>query len=115
MNIIFFIHVFLFVSALLVPFMNNEPALELYSLVVPFLFFHWAVNDDTCALTQLEMYATGNEKEQTFFGRLVGPVYTMSDGDADKIVKGLLFILWLMVQCRLDRVPGLNKIRTLYT
>lgn len=113
MNIIFLLHVVLFVSAVLVPFTNAEDLLELYSLVVPFLFFHWATNDDTCALTQLEMYATGKEKSQTFFGRLVGPVYSMSDGDADRAVKGLFFFLWLMVQFRLDRVPGLNKIRAL--
>lgn len=113
MNIIFFIHTVLFISAILVPFTNHEDLLGLYSLVVPLLFFHWAMNDDTCALTQMEMYATGKEKTQTFFGRLVGPVYTMSDGDADRTVKGLLFFLWFMVQIRLDRVPGLNKIRTL--
>lgn len=113
MNIIFFSHVLLFTTAILLPFTNNEEFLELYSLVIPFLFLHWAMNDDTCALTQLEMYATGKEKTQTFFGRLVGPVYNMSDGDADRAVKSIFFFLWLMVQFRLDRVPGVNKIRAL--
>jgi hypothetical protein len=114
MNIIFFIHVLLFVGALVIPFVNNKDLLEFYSLVIPFLMFHWVMNDDTCALTQMEMYMTGKEKEQTFFGRLVGPLYSMSDSDADKCVKGILFTLWLVVQFRLNRVPGINKIRELY-
>lgn len=101
-------------AAIIVPFMKNKDLLEFYSLVIPFLMFHWVMNDDTCALTQLEMYATGNEKEGTFFGRLVGPVYRMSDSDADKFVKSLLFILWFIVQFRLNRIPGINKIHLLY-
>ena len=40
---------------LVVPFMKNKQNLEFYSLLVPFIFFHWSVNDDTCALTQMEM------------------------------------------------------------
>jgi|SaaInl5LU_22_DNA_1037371.scaffolds.fasta_scaffold15677_2 hypothetical protein len=110
MNIIFSIHVALFITAILVPFMNNEKFLEIYSILIPLLFFHWGVNDDTCALTQLEMYTTGKEKTQTFFGRLVEPIYKIDDTRAGKVTKTLLFSLWLMVQYRLERIPGLNKI-----
>lgn len=52
---------------LVVPFMKNKQNLEFYSLLVPFIFFHWSVNDDSCALTQMEMAVTGNKKEETFF------------------------------------------------
>lgn len=114
MNIIFFIHVVLFIVALLIPFSNNEKLLEIYSLVIPLLFFHWGVNDDTCALTQLEMYTTGKEKTQTFFGRLMGPIYKIDDTQAGKVTKSILFMLWFMVQYRLERIPGINKIRELY-
>ena len=114
MNIIFTIHVLLFISALIIPFINNKDVLEFYSLIIPFLFFHWATNDDTCVLTQLEMYTTGKEKEQTFFGRLLKPIYTMDDNDAGKASKAILFILWFIVQVRLERIPGLNKIHVLY-
>ena len=51
---------------LVIPFMKNKQNLEFYSLLVPFIFFHWSVNDDTCALTQMEMAVTGNKKEETF-------------------------------------------------
>ena len=91
--------------------MNNEKLLELYSIVIPLLFFHWSVNDDTCALTQLEMYTTGKEKTQTFFGRIMAPIYTIDDTQSGKVIKTLLFSMWLMVQYRLERIPSLNKIR----
>lgn len=114
MNIIFVLHTILFLASVIIPFTNNKDVLEFYSLVIPFIMFHWVMNDDTCALTQMEMYVTGNEKEGTFFGRLIGPVYTLSDSDADRFVKGLLFFLWLVVQFRLNRIPGINKIHLLY-
>jgi len=104
----------LFFTALIIPFINNNELLELYSLIIPFLFFHWATNDDTCVLTQLEMYSTGKEKEQTFFGRLLKPIYIMDDDDASKSSKAILFMLWFFVQVKLKRIPGLNKIRGLY-
>jgi len=62
MNIIFYIHLLLFLAVLIVPFLKNKELLELYSILIPFIFYHWSVNDDTCALTQMEMYVTGNSK-----------------------------------------------------
>ena len=97
---------------LIVPFMKNKQNLEFYSLLVPFIFFHWSVNDDTCALTQMEMYVTGNSKDDTFFGRVVGPIYKMDDNEANNLLKSLLFGLWLLVQYRLGRIdlgPLFNK------
>jgi len=104
MNIIFFIHLVFFITMLVVPFMKNKKNLEFYSLLVPFIFYHWSVNDDTCALTQMEMMVTGNEKEETFFGRIMGPIYKMDDTDANNFLKTLLFSLWMLVQFRLGRI-----------
>jgi hypothetical protein len=89
--------------------MKNKKNLEFYSLLVPFIFYHWSVNDDTCALTQVEMMVTGNEKEETFFGRIMGPIYKMDDTDANNFLKTLLFSLWMLVQFRLGRID-LSKI-----
>jgi hypothetical protein len=89
---------------LVVPFMKNKKNLEFYSLLVPFIFYHWSVNDDTCALTQMEMMVTGNEKEETFFGRIMGPIYKMDDTEANNFLKTLLFSLWMLVQFRLGRI-----------
>jgi|TARA_B100001996_G_scaffold154140_1_gene117249 hypothetical protein len=89
---------------LVVPFMRNKENLEFYSLLVPFIFFHWSINDDTCALTQMEMVVTGNTKDETFFGRIMGPIYKMDDTDANKFLKSIFFFLWVLVQYRLGRI-----------
>lgn len=89
---------------LVIPFLKNTQLLEMYSLLVPFIFYHWSVNDDTCALTQMEMYVTGNTKEETFFGRIMGPIYKMEDTDANKLLKTVMFALWMLVQYRLGRI-----------
>jgi hypothetical protein len=104
MNIIFFIHLILFIAVLTIPFMKDTQMLEMYSILIPFIFYHWSVNDDTCALTQMEMYVTGNSKEETFFGRIMGPIYKMDDTDANNLLKTLMFGLWLFVQYRLGRI-----------
>jgi hypothetical protein len=52
----------------------------------------------------MEMYVTGNNKEETFFGRIMGPIYMMEDTEANKFLKTILFCLWLFVQYRLGRI-----------
>jgi len=101
MNIIFGIHLFLLLAILIIPFTNSEKYLHFYNILVPFLFYHWSVNNDTCALTQLEMYLTGEQKEQTFIGRVVGPIYNMEDTTANNSLKTVLFVLWVFTQYRI--------------
>jgi len=101
MNIIFFIHLVFLIFILVVPFTNDRRNLEFYSLLIPFIFYHWSVNDDTCALTQAEMVITGQKKEETFMGRVVGPIYKMPENEINHLTKTVFFILWGIVQYRL--------------
>jgi len=109
MNIIFFMHVVFLLAILIVPFTNNRKNLEFYSMLIPFLFYHWSVNDDTCALTQAEMFMTGKHKDETFMGRLVGPIYKMEDNEVNKLTKTLFFALWAFVQYRLGHFKEFTK------
>jgi hypothetical protein len=95
------IHLIFLIGIIIVPFTNDRRNLEFYSMIIPFIFYHWSVNDDTCALTQAEMYITGVEKEKTFMGRVVGPVYKMDDTEVNKLTKTLFFALWAFVGYRL--------------
>tara|TARA_Y100000389_G_scaffold128522_1_gene125958 strand:- start:138 stop:491 length:354 start_codon:yes stop_codon:yes gene_type:complete len=101
MNIIFILHLVFLLAIIVVPFTNNKRNLAFYSMLIPFLFFHWSVNDDNCALTQAEMYFTGQKKEETFMGRLVGPIYKMPETEVNQLTKSMFFILWGYVQYRL--------------
>jgi hypothetical protein len=86
-----------------VPVTSRRRNLEFYSILIPFLFYHWSVNDDTCALTQAEMYVTGQQKEETFMHRVVSPIYKMEDNDVNNLTKTVFFMLWGLVQYRLGR------------
>lgn len=103
MNIIFTLHALFLLFLIIVPFINNERFLHIYSILIPFIFYHWSVNDDTCAMTQLETMVTGKNKDETFFHRLVSPVYKMDDTAANNLLKSVLFFLWMFVQFRLER------------
>jgi hypothetical protein len=107
MNIFFYIHMLVLIVGILMPFFANTKQLEFYSILIPFLFFHWAVNDDTCILTNLEQMATGEEKERTFMGRLIGPIYNLSDDDIGKAIKLVLFTLWFYVQFKLGHLRSI--------
>lgn len=72
---------------------------------MPFVFWHWVVNDDTCGLTLVEMYVTGKPKMETFFGRLLKPIYKISEHQSHVFISTLYLCLWIFVQYRLDRIP----------
>ena len=103
-QIIFFIHLMLYMAAVLTPFFAPTILLKMFSLVVPFLFLHWSLNDDTCALTVMEQSMTGYEKYETFTGQLMKGIYIMPDNDYGKLSKILFFILWIITQYRLGHI-----------
>jgi hypothetical protein len=106
-KVIFYIHLILYIAAIITPFVAPKEILQMYSLTIPFLFLHWSLNDDTCVLTTLEQYMTGNEKHETFTGKLMKDIYTMPDNEYGKISKTLFFTLWLITQYRLGHIDFL--------
>ena len=100
----FYIHVLLLIAGIILPFIGQTKHLEFYSILIPILFLHWALNDDTCFLTNLEHMVTDTPKERTFMGRLVGPIYNLSDDAVGKAIKVILFTLWLFVQFKLGHL-----------
>ena len=109
MNVIFFIHTVLFLALLIMPFTNDRKNLEFFTVIIPFLFYHWSVNDVTCALTLLEQKVTGKHKEETFMQRLVGPIYKMDDTDLNNATKTILFFLWGVAQYRLGHFDFIRR------
>jgi len=109
MNIIFMIHLVFLIGILVVPFTNDRRGLEFYSILIPFIFYHWSVNDDTCALTQAEMAITGQAKEETFMGRVVGPIYKMEENEINHLTKTVFFVLWGIVQYRLGHFDNIIR------
>ena len=113
MNIIFVLHLLMLVAAVVVPmFVKDVRWLEMYSLFIPFVFFHWITNDDTCCLTQLEVYLTGQDKSKTFMSRVLDPVYNVSDDTSGKLIKLSAFALCMLVQVRLGRINTIMGLKS---
>lgn len=83
-NILFILHVFIFLFVVVTPFTNYDILILLNMVFMMGIFLHWIVNNNICALTVLEKKLRGKENdEETFFGKLFGSVYTF--GKDEKI------------------------------
>jgi len=66
---------------------------------------HWVTNQSACALTELEKFLTGKtEDDDTFIGKIVGPVYKFqSCEEQNMFVWSVLILLWLFTLYKLRR------------
>lgn len=94
----------LFVAFMLyAPFGASRELLVLHVLLTPFLWMHWLLNDDTCALTVLECKLRGVEPSASFFHRVVSPVYKLRDEDVRVAVWVGSVALWAVSVSRVTR------------
>lgn len=112
-NLIWLLHILLVVWLVVTPFTQNEPMLVLHLIMVPFLWFHWILNDDTCALTLIEQKLRGIDpsecSEKSFFFNLVSPVYKIQDDAVRKISWVLSIALWLVTLSKVMKRPSMIK------
>jgi hypothetical protein len=100
------------------PILGDEYMLSMNAVTIPFVMLHWASNQTVCALTELEKLVSGNKEEDTFFGqifvpiyknesfvgKILAPVYTVTDKDEEKRLVWIgMTILWIITLYRLSR------------
>ena len=95
------------------PFSGNETAVALHFVSTPFLWLHWALNDDTCALTLMERGLRGVPSEESFFHNLVSPIYKIQDSDVRSLSWIISILLWLVTLSKVLKRPGM--IRDVFT
>lgn len=93
-TVIWVLHMLLVCFVALAPFSGERWALVLHFLTVPFLWIHWLLNDDTCALTMLEKAVRGVDDSQSFFYSVVSPVYKVKDDTLRSWCWALSGVLW---------------------
>jgi hypothetical protein len=112
-NVIWLLHILLVLWVVITPFTQNEPMLVLHLIMMPFLWFHWILWDDTCALTILEQKLRGIDpsecSEKSFFFNLVSPVYKIQDESVRKASWVISIILWLITLSKVMKRPGMIK------
>jgi len=104
-NFIKVVHFLLVVFIIVTPFCGTPYMLSMHFLIVPFIMGHWLTNQSVCALTEMEKLLSGKDcDEDTFFGKIVGPVYKFkTQREENLFVWTLLITLWLVTFFKLHR------------
>lgn len=77
--VVMVLHTALVAFVLAAPFSTDDSALAACVFLLPMLWIHWLLNDDTCFLTIVECRLRGLQPSQSFIHRLVSPVYKIRD------------------------------------
>ena len=108
-NLIWFLHMVLICFIVLVPFVGPLLFVLLDLVLMLGVAGHWALNSNVCCLTELECALRGiTERSESFFERLVGPVYGLNNSSSQWI--GLSFLLgvcvWRLLKARSEYIKG---------
>jgi hypothetical protein len=112
-RIIQVIHLLFALFIILTPFFGNEYFLSLHFLFIPLMLAHWATNQSTCVLTEVEKFVRGSKvDEDTFFGKIIGPVYKFkTQREENLFVWTAAITLWLVTLVKLQ-TTGFVKLRS---
>ena len=95
------VHAGVLAFGVLAPFSTQDAVLAAYVLIMPLVWVHWVLNDDTCALTLLERRLRGLTcDEESFIYRIVSPVYKIRDEQVRVVAWWGSALLWLVALAR---------------
>lgn len=105
-GLINFAHILLVIFIIFTPFFGNEYFLTLHVIIIPFIVLHWITNQSVCALTEIEKIITNKKlDDETFFGKLVGPVYKFRTKDEETLfLYGLMGCLFTITFIKLKQL-----------
>ena len=120
-NIISFLHLLVVLFVINVPLISDNPfVLMYYCFIVFFIMIHWQYNNDTCILTVIESKLRGKKDNDTYFGKLMKPIYNVTSQEIQYITLLLFLIAFLKIrfweQERLDYIYDtvVPKLRLIY-
>ncbi len=99
-DVIFLIHILIFVFLLIAPFSTNHRILLVELVFIIGILIHWWFGNSECCLTVLEKHLRNETDDtKTIFGRIFGTVYTF--GNDKSIVQWGLYVLFLIALYRI--------------
>lgn len=109
LNIIWLCHLLVVCFVVGIPFFGNYYFLFLHSIIVPFIMFHWYVNDNTCVLSLMELHIRKNmgqenvEEKDCFTCQLINPVYDFRANYSEwtALIYTITIFLWYVSLCKL--------------
>lgn len=97
-SIICLIHIIIILCIFIIPFVNSNYLLFSYVLIIPMIQLHWLLNDDTCALTELEkIIRNDNNKNNCFSQKLFGPIYKFNNNNNFSLLSYIILNILLSI------------------
>ena len=115
LNIITLCHFAVVCFVVLTPFIGNNYFLLMHAILVPFIMFHWIINDNTCVLSTIEKKIREKMTNKTsesamddcFTCKLINPIYDFraNYNTYSAMIYIVTTLLWLVsvykIYCRL--------------
>ena len=92
-NIIHGFHLLIILFILIIPFTNIISLLVVHVAFSLCLLVHWHMNENICALSVLESYLRGVDRNTTFTHSFIAPVYDISSSDWSDVCTILTIVL----------------------
>lgn len=104
LKIITLLHIIFVLFVVVVPFTSSNYLLFAHAIFVPFMIFHWVINDNTCALTVIErrlrkeISGSDYEDDDCLTCKLIEPVYDFRKNyeTFTVIIYAITIGLWLL-------------------
>jgi hypothetical protein len=99
--IVYILHILFILFVISVPFMNNNYLSLLHVILLPFIMFHWVLEDHTCSVVFVEKKVNKflyNYEGPSFFSSLIEPIYDFkaTHREYSTYIYGITITLWLM-------------------
>ena len=94
---------------MITPITDCNYFLSLHSIIIPFLVFHWMINNNMCVISVLEksigesVYGKDYKKDDCFSCRLIEPVYDFKNNNEhmSNFIYSIVLIVWLISMSKL--------------
>jgi hypothetical protein len=103
LSLINIIHLLVILFVFIAPFTNSTILLLLHAIIIPFIMLHWILNNDTCAITEIEKIMRkkingGKEVNQNdcFSYKIISPIYNFLSNNPNysKLSWFITILLW---------------------
>jgi hypothetical protein len=113
------IHIIVLCFIIITPFIDSNYLLLLHSMLVPFIMFHWLLNNNMCALTLLEkklrekITGTKITSKECFSCKIIEPIYDFKNNYKERatFIYTVTTILWLISVSKLTYKYKTGKIK----
>ena len=102
-NLVVFLHALFVLFVLITPFTSQTQLLLFHIIIIPFIIFHWYLNDNTCILTIIEKKLREKNgekinKDDCFTCKLIHPIYDFKGKyeQQSTLIYIITLALWLL-------------------